>query len=408
MVHEVFISYSREDLAAAQTVCSALESAAISCWIAPRDIPVGSDYAEALLDAVLASRLVVLIFSGHANESNHVVREIERAVSNKIIVVPLRIEDVRFSKRLQYFLSGVQHFDALEPELQSRLDDFVSAVAALLAKPIPLKAKSPRRPLPWKRVTMALAAIVALAFLVRFAWKAYCWTAAQMAFAEGNTDLQYQRLPDAVSKFTEAVRFQPAFGRAYVNRSSAFYQMGQYALALQDLNTAIGLEPGIASDLVARATVEEQIGDHRPAVRDLTQAIALAPAIPDYHYYRAISSLRAEDYRSAIADLDECIRLSPRSAAYHYRGVVYNRVGEYDRAAADFGNAIAMDGANPNPDSYKERAVAWTKLGKTDLALRDRAEAIRLYKLRGGQLQSMGNRSAADEALRQAAELQSR
>ena len=38
MALDVFISYSSLDKATADAVCNQLESAGISCWIAPRDI----------------------------------------------------------------------------------------------------------------------------------------------------------------------------------------------------------------------------------------------------------------------------------------------------------------------------------------------------------------------------------
>jgi hypothetical protein len=38
MAHDVFICYSANDKAAAQSICARLESAGVRCWIAPRDI----------------------------------------------------------------------------------------------------------------------------------------------------------------------------------------------------------------------------------------------------------------------------------------------------------------------------------------------------------------------------------
>jgi hypothetical protein len=87
--HAVFISYSSLDRAAAEAVCTALESRDISCWIAPRDIRAGSSYGEALIDAIGASRLLVLVLTASSNESPHVLREAERAASKAIPILPL-------------------------------------------------------------------------------------------------------------------------------------------------------------------------------------------------------------------------------------------------------------------------------------------------------------------------------
>ena len=50
------------------------------------------------------------------------------------------------------------------------------------------------------------------------------------------------------------------------------------------------------------------------------------------------------DYDRAIADYDEAIRLDPRYAvAYYNRGVAYCDKGDYDRAIADYNEAIRLD-----------------------------------------------------------------
>src|SRR5207244_2386999 len=65
--HAVFISYAAEDHAAAATILAALEAANVPCWMAPRDIQPGADYAEAIVEAIEASRAMVVVFSSHSN-----------------------------------------------------------------------------------------------------------------------------------------------------------------------------------------------------------------------------------------------------------------------------------------------------------------------------------------------------
>jgi TIR domain len=67
MAHDVFISYSSKDKTAADARCATLESHGIPCWIAPRNIAYGSDYSEAIVDGINESRVMVLVFSSHAN-----------------------------------------------------------------------------------------------------------------------------------------------------------------------------------------------------------------------------------------------------------------------------------------------------------------------------------------------------
>ena len=76
MPHDVFISYAAEDKAIADAVCAKIEERRIRCWTAPRNILPGETYAEAIIDAIDASRIMVLVFSSHANASKHVMREV--------------------------------------------------------------------------------------------------------------------------------------------------------------------------------------------------------------------------------------------------------------------------------------------------------------------------------------------
>ena len=81
MAHDVFISYSAEDKAVADAICAGLEARHIRCWMAPRDILPGMSYAAAVVRALNESRLMVLVFSVHADRSPQVASEVERARS---------------------------------------------------------------------------------------------------------------------------------------------------------------------------------------------------------------------------------------------------------------------------------------------------------------------------------------
>ncbi|MBV8588221.1 MAG: TIR domain-containing protein, partial [Verrucomicrobia bacterium] len=45
MAHDIFISYAMADKATADAARAALEKEGIRCWIAPRDVLPGIDYA---------------------------------------------------------------------------------------------------------------------------------------------------------------------------------------------------------------------------------------------------------------------------------------------------------------------------------------------------------------------------
>jgi len=134
MAHDVFVSYSVRDQVVAEAVCAALEARRIRCWMAPRDILPGVSYAEALVDAIAESSVLVLVFSAHSNDSVQVQREVERAVSKGVAVVPFRIERVPLSKAMEFLISAAQWFDALEPPLEKHLQRLPEVVRQLFAR----------------------------------------------------------------------------------------------------------------------------------------------------------------------------------------------------------------------------------------------------------------------------------
>ena len=135
MAHEVFVSYASGDKTVADAVCATLESHGIRCWIAPRDVLPGIHYGEAIIDAIHECRIMVLVFSSKANISGHIPKEIERAVSQGVTVMPLRIEDVAPAKSLDYFIGSVHWLDALTPPLEVHLQRLAANVQTLLSRP---------------------------------------------------------------------------------------------------------------------------------------------------------------------------------------------------------------------------------------------------------------------------------
>src|SRR5262247_559864 len=93
MAGRVFISHASEDREIAQAVCEAIESRGVACWIAPRDITPGKDYAQALYDAIGECASLVLVFSEYSNRSPQVRREVERAARDGDPIIPFRIDD---------------------------------------------------------------------------------------------------------------------------------------------------------------------------------------------------------------------------------------------------------------------------------------------------------------------------
>jgi hypothetical protein len=136
MAEYVFISHSSKDRDVAVTTCAWLEERGIRCWIAPRDIRPGANWGGSIVQAIREAKVMILIFSSHANASPQIKREVERAVHFGATVIPMRIEDVNPEDDLEYFLGMPHWLDAFTPPLEKHLDILSKAVAEILGIPV--------------------------------------------------------------------------------------------------------------------------------------------------------------------------------------------------------------------------------------------------------------------------------
>ncbi|MDB6146564.1 MAG: hypothetical protein JWO45_228 [Spartobacteria bacterium] len=132
MAHDVFISHSSQDKTIADAVCAALETEAVRCWIAPRDVQPGRSFAGEITRAIQRSKVMVLIFSKHSNASEQVLREVQLAANSRLHIVQFRIQDIVSTADLEYYLSTPHWLDALSPPLESHLGRLQTSVKALL------------------------------------------------------------------------------------------------------------------------------------------------------------------------------------------------------------------------------------------------------------------------------------
>jgi len=136
MAHDVFISYSSKDKLVADAVCASLEAAKIRCWITPRDILPGLDWAESIEDAITKSKILVLIFSSYSNDSKQIAREISLAFNSEVTVIPFRIENVEPKGAMKYYLLNTHWQDALTPPIENHIKKLVEIVSTFIDRKI--------------------------------------------------------------------------------------------------------------------------------------------------------------------------------------------------------------------------------------------------------------------------------
>jgi tetratricopeptide (TPR) repeat protein len=138
--------------------------------------------------------------------------------------------------------------------------------------------------------------------------------------AEWNNKQDYDR---AIADLDQALKLDKKYADAFYNRCVSYNGKENFDRATADCSAAIRLG---ADPSVLNATGSERLSlDHSTS---------------DYYSARGFSYHGKKDYDRAIADYDEAIRLYPdRPTTIKNRGLAYQAKGDTERANADFEKA---------------------------------------------------------------------
>ena len=131
MIARTYISYATKDVKVAQTLCSALESRGIGCWISARDIQPGENFQVSKVRALREAKIMVLVFTHNSNTSEEMTRELALASQQKLIVIPLRVDDVTPGEAFAYEFATRQWIDVFA-DWESSIDQLCRRISLAL------------------------------------------------------------------------------------------------------------------------------------------------------------------------------------------------------------------------------------------------------------------------------------
>ena len=108
----IFISHSSKEGETARKLCQVIEGSGHKCFLAPRDIRSGYEYAEEIANGIDHADAILLLLSKASNNSPHVLREVERGVSKSVPILVYQLEEVELTKSMEYFLMTHQWMEA--------------------------------------------------------------------------------------------------------------------------------------------------------------------------------------------------------------------------------------------------------------------------------------------------------
>ena len=174
---------------------------------------------------------------------------------------------------------------------------------------------------------------------------------------------------------------EPRTPQEYLERGKKHIGAGDPDCAFGACSEALRLDPRLAPAYACRGYAYAQRKEYEAALADYTEAIRLDPN-QDYFYYSRSKLYRQKGLIDlALADLDIALKVRPANSPaaeqlYNERGDLYFDKGEYERSIRDYTEAIRL-----KPDYsffYEDRAKAYRKMGKNDLAAADEQKAKEL------------------------------
>jgi TPR repeat protein len=302
MAATVFLSHASKDRKMAETICQAVESRGVQCWMSNRDVHPGENFQEAIVRAIRAAKVMLFVFSANSNNSDEVKKEIVLASQNKLFVVPVRVEDVAPNDSLLYEFATRQWIDLFN-DWETSLDQLMTQIKAVTAMQTPEEetgdtdkagrtrgAAAPQPAAEPERPTVNVDALYEQANAHARAGE-YDQAVEQYnrviagkpdhASAlnnRGNVLLAKGQPDQAIADFDRAIALKPDFAAAYCNRGNAFQGKAEYDRAIRDYTVALQLKPDLAAALNNRASTYDRKGLHDMARKDRAAAAALATA----------------------------------------------------------------------------------------------------------------------------------
>ena len=175
MAHEVFISYSRKDMAVADRICEAFDKAGISYFIDRQGIGGGFEFPEVLANAIIECKVVLYLASHNSYASKFTNAELTFAFNEKSknSVLPYIIDGSSMPPALRFVFAGVNWRNIKDHPIETTLVVDILNMLGREAKstepapveppqPKPTPPRPPRKPINPALLKWVVVAVVAL------------------------------------------------------------------------------------------------------------------------------------------------------------------------------------------------------------------------------------------------------
>ena len=151
----------------------------------------------------------------------------------------------------------------------------------------------------------------------------------------------------------------------YLKRAQAYYDLGNFRKAEEDILKATRLDTTFAEAYLLRAKLYMEAQDYKRAMRLLLKARRLKPQLTETHLLIGQIFFYVQKYQDAIASLMEAIKQNPADyRPYFYLGLIYKEIADTAQAINAFHKAIEIGG--PLYHAYMQLGLLYDALGRPE------------------------------------------
>jgi len=131
MSAEVFVSYARTDRERVMELVERMRSAGIGVWVDEGGIHGASLWGQEIVDAIDASKVMILMISDSSITSDNVVKELSIASEDKKPILPVYLHRSEIPKSMRYQLAGIQHIEFFEGQEDEAFQSMLVSLSRL-------------------------------------------------------------------------------------------------------------------------------------------------------------------------------------------------------------------------------------------------------------------------------------
>ncbi|MDP7033567.1 MAG: tetratricopeptide repeat protein [Planctomycetota bacterium] len=183
---------------------------------------------------------------------------------------------------------------------------------------------------------------------------------------------------EAINSYTQALKINPGYFEAYINRGSVRKLTGDPEGAIEDYNKAIKLNEKLAFPYCNRGNAKASMGNLTEAMEDYNKALKINPKEANFYLSRGkLYCNELKNYDAAIADFTLATKLNPQYAnAYFWRGYAHQSKEKLTEAIQDYSKALECDPLYAS--AYNSRGQVHMQRRDLDSAMEDFNKAIEI------------------------------